>query len=667
MTNRSVKIDRMDVSIPVTEVHTLIIGSGAAGLNAALQLHGRGIKDILIVSEGLEMGTSINTGSDKQTYYKSAMCGHDSDSPLAMAANYFDPGGMHGDLALVEAAVSGRAFLNLVNLGVDFPTDAFGQYVGYKTDHDPSRRGASVGPYTSRDMCRALIAEVKRRGIPVMEKMDVVSLLTSGNHREHQESGVCGALALDADGELHSFKADNVIFAVGGPGGLYRTSVYPAVHTGAIGIALKAGAAAQGLPESQFGLASVKFRWNVSGTYMQVVPRFVSVAADGSGQGREFLLDYFDDAGEMHSKVFLKGYQWPFDSKKIPDGSSIIDILVYVETVEKGRRVFLDFRSDPEGYLVEKLDAEAREYLEKSGARQGSPIERLSHMNPGAIELYRDHNIDISKEMLEVAVCAQHNNGGLAANHWWESVNLRGLYPVGEVNGSHGVARPGGSALNSGQVGGFRAAEFIAKAASGISADRADFERELKAEAADVLGFLDRCRKSTVSWKSVREEFQQRMTRQGSHIRSVSGLNLAVNEAREQMAFLEEQGCRVESPRAMVQALKNRQLCLAHRVYLEALLFQLESGVGSRGSALVQDPRGLAVHPALDKGSWSFVPENPDFRRKVLETVYQDGKISNRWVERRPIPESNLWFETAWADYRAGKIYGKISRGGFSS
>ena len=96
-----------NTDIPVREVNTLIIGSGAAGLNAAVQLHSRGITDILIVTEGLNMGTSINTGSDKQTYYKSAMCGSDLDSPETMAANYFNPGGMHGDPALVETAWAG--------------------------------------------------------------------------------------------------------------------------------------------------------------------------------------------------------------------------------------------------------------------------------------------------------------------------------------------------------------------------------------------------------------------------------------------------------------------------------------------------------------------------------------------------------------------------------
>ncbi|HOS38496.1 MAG TPA: hypothetical protein PLG31_02085, partial [Spirochaetota bacterium] len=55
----------------------------------------------------------------------------------------------------------------------------------------------------------------------------------------------------------------------------------------------------------------------------------------------------------------------------------------------------------------------------------------------------------------------QHVNGGLCGDIWWES-NVRNLFPVGEANGSHGVYRPGGAALNAGQVGGLRAAQMIA-------------------------------------------------------------------------------------------------------------------------------------------------------------------------------------------------------------
>ena len=115
---------------PLVSVNTLVVGSGTAGLNAAVSLRALGLDDVAVATAGLGAGTSFNTGSDKQTYYKSAMCGSDLDAPMVMAKNYFSPGSMHGDLSLVEAAVSGRAFLNLVNLGVKFPQDSFGQFVG---------------------------------------------------------------------------------------------------------------------------------------------------------------------------------------------------------------------------------------------------------------------------------------------------------------------------------------------------------------------------------------------------------------------------------------------------------------------------------------------------------------------------------------------------------
>ena len=56
-----------------------------------------------------------------------------------------------------------------------------------------------------------------------------------------------------------------------------------------------------------------------------------------------FLLEYFADPVKALNAVFLKGYQWPFDSKKAMDGSSVIDLLVYRETVLRGRKVYLGF------------------------------------------------------------------------------------------------------------------------------------------------------------------------------------------------------------------------------------------------------------------------------------------------------------------------------------
>lgn len=656
MRKRIIKTGNGRQSTQVLRVHTLVVGSGAAGLNAALQLWRKGIRDILIITEGLKMGTSINTGSDKQTYYKLAMCGDEADSPRSMAESYFAGGSMHGDLALVEASLSPQAFMNLVELGVPFPHDRFGQIAGYKTDHDPRRRATSTGPYTSRDMCMALIREIRALQIPLLEKRQAVELITC---RAGSGKRAAGVVAVDEKCRPGIYLADNVVFAVGGPGGLYRASVYPNVHAGAIGVALKAGAKAQGLPESQHGLASVKFRWNVSGTYMQVIPRVISTDLSG-GDEREFLLPYFSGRGKMNSTVFLKGYQWPFDAGKVIGGSSLIDILVYIETVQKGRRVFLDYRRNPTGYSLASLSSEASGYLRKSGALQKLPIERLSHMNPGAVELYACNGIDLRCEPLEVAVCSQHNNGGLAANSWWESLNIKHLFPVGEVNGSHGVYRPGGAALNAGQVGGIRAAEYIAHKYAELTLNEPEALKNGMAAAGAIEKWLAAADRSAVGWRDARRELQARMSEAGAHIRSAEALQKAVHEAWLQYGKIELNGCRGDgNPRGRIQALITRQLCLAHAVYLEAAAFSISCGAGSRGSAIVLDRAGKALHRGLGK-SWRMMPENQQYRDLVQETVRdQRGRIRHNWVRRRPLPEPELWFENVWAQYRSGGIYGE--------
>lgn len=58
------------ISLPVMAVDTAVIGSGCAGFNAADWLFDLGRRDIALITEGIHMGTSRNTGSDKQTYYK---------------------------------------------------------------------------------------------------------------------------------------------------------------------------------------------------------------------------------------------------------------------------------------------------------------------------------------------------------------------------------------------------------------------------------------------------------------------------------------------------------------------------------------------------------------------------------------------------------------------
>ena len=95
---------------------TAVVGSGCAGLNAADWLAALGAEDVLLVTENMRYGTSRNTGSDKQTYYKLSLAGGESDSVEDMARTLHRED-VDGDLALCEAAGSAQGFFKLVQLG----------------------------------------------------------------------------------------------------------------------------------------------------------------------------------------------------------------------------------------------------------------------------------------------------------------------------------------------------------------------------------------------------------------------------------------------------------------------------------------------------------------------------------------------------------------------
>ena len=648
-------------SVRYYSMNTLIIGSGAASLNAAVSLHSLGQEDIAIATSKWGAGTSNNAGSDKQTYYKLSLSGREPDSVREMAHDLFSGRCMHGDIALCEAQGSVQAFMKLVNLGVPFPHDKYGSWAGYKTDNDPRARATSSGPWTSRMMFRVLSDEVRKSKIRVFNNHQVVELLTNRDGTE-----VTGAVAIDTRAKdpmkaFVLFNAVNIVLGTGGPGDMYDETVYPASQTGSIGMAFRAGATGQNLTESQFGIASLKFRWNLSGSYQQVMPRYFSTDKKGKNE-KEFLNEHFPDYTSLTKAVFLKGYEWPFDPARVAGfGSSLIDLLVWREKAEKGRRVFLDFRNNitwngSDKFLPGELDPEVRRYLINSGSMQETPVARLIAMNSPAAELYREHNIDLSSEPLEIGVCAQHNNGGLKGNIWWES-DLRHLFPVGEVNGSHGVRRPGGSALNAGQAGSWRASEFIKR--------RYNYQAPLRNHFMDHTGkslnrILDRASFLLESGrkednKQVFAEIRQRMSNAGSIIRDSGRVAKAVAEAS---SLLSRVNARIgaASTRQLAECFRISDACLTHLMYLKAIWNYIENNGRSRGSyIIIRDGKPDLSDPVYPSLKIDLCIYDREIERDIQEVEYKKGKIEINSVRVREIPLQNLWFEKVWRDYLEDK------------
>ena len=612
---------------------TAVIGSGCAGLNAADHLAALG-QEVLLITEDMNSGTSRNTGSDKQTYYKLSLAGDDGDSVGDLARTLCGPD-VDGDIALCEAAGSARAFFKLVQLGVPFPANEMGEYVGYQTDHDTRRRASSAGPLTSRYMTEALEKSVRARGVPVLDDTLAFHILTD-------ENGVCGVLCLERRmHRLLAVRCANVVLATGGPAGIYADRVYPESQFGTSGMAFAAGCRGVNLHCWQYGLASVGFRWNVSGSYQQAIPRYVSVGADGTE--REFLSEKLS-AADVMNLTFLKGYQWPFDPEKT-DGSSRIDLLVKEQT-DLGRRVYLDYLQNPMGYDEALLRGEAREYLANCSALCALPIERLRAINAPAIELYRAHGIDLCRERLETRVCAQHHNGGIGVDSNWQT-DVPGLFVCGEAAGTFGSRRPGGTALNSTQVGSARAAQHIARTKRPLPAvlsvpvegrpSQSGRPERCVSQSGRPENCLPEIRLPCGDAATLTAELQGAMSRHAAFVRDAaairqllarigeieansvplnapgSGIPACMGRAdfadRTDSAGKAECAGRAEDDMALEQRIRLRDLMLVQRQVLCAMLFDLQQpGVG------------------------------------VLET--KNGISTRR--PARPIPERDLWFERVW-------------------
>jgi succinate dehydrogenase/fumarate reductase flavoprotein subunit len=635
-----------NVFIEDTVMDALIVGSGAAAYNAAVHLYDKGVTNFALVTENRLWGTSRNTGSDKQTYYKVSCAGREGDSPRSMAETLFNGGSMDGDTALCEAAHSLEEFFHLAAIRVDFPHNTYGEFAGYKTDHDPLQRASSIGPYTSKKMTEQLEREATMRGVRVIDKTRVVKIL-----HDEKAARVYGVFCLVNNEDFAVYLAKNVIFATGGPAGLYRNTVYPLSQFGASGILAREGVNFSNITEWQYGIGSVKFHWNLSGSYQQVIPRYIAV--DDKGGEEEFLCNYFSTIGNLGRAVFLKGYEWPFDPLKIAgEGSSTVDYALYREKHLKGRRIYLDFIHNPAGsdsigaFDPAAIGGAACAYLANSNALQATPLERLKRLNPPAYEIYLSQGIDLAKEYLEIDILPQHHNGGAEVTIWWET-SLAHLFAIGECAGTHGIKRPGGSALNSGQVGGLRAASFIAGRYlkddvyfdhPRVVLERAcgeikNFEKEFEGMgrgASNLNDLLIRVQELNAAW--------------ASFIRSREGIEKSLNalNALEQEPLV----CGGD----LQQLFQLKETLLLSRLLHEAIFYYIGMNGKSRGSCLIVKDTADGI-PAGE-------PEtDPDYRDMILITALRDGRVVNRLRPVRPVPESNTWFEEVWRAYREGEIF----------
>jgi len=276
-------------------------------------------------------------------------------------------------------------------------------------------------------------------------------------------------------------------------------------------------------------------------------------------------------------------------------------------------------------------------------------------MNPASVELYQSYGVDLAAEPLEIGVAAQHNNGGFCVDTWWES-SLPHLFIIGEQAGTHGVTRPGGAALNSGQVGGLRAAQHIAHGYKGNSRLP---DMPLVAAAAHIKerlqALVQRSATARLSVQEAQEQIQRQMIEIAGPLRPVAHIADACAEAGQMYRELRQEGMRLSSPSQASDGLAVERLALAAWGYLEALAAYVSKGGGSRGSYLVLDPAYPPLHNAFP--DLCPRPEAPKLREEIPEIWWDGQSWRTRAVPVRPIPEQETWFEQVWRQFRDGEIW----------
>ena len=228
----------------MTELDLLVLGSGVAGLSAAVQAAVSGVRvGVLTKGELAQTATRWAQGG------VAAALGGDPDSTDLHLADTLSAGAGLCDVDAVRVLVDegpGRV-QDLIALGAVFDLDAAGGLAfAREGGHSVARVVHAGGAATGAEIERALVEAVGLTAASVMERWFAVDLLV--------EDGRCrGVVALDPSGRRHEVRATHTLLATGGAGQLYSVTTNPAEATGdGVAMALRAGVAVADLEFVQF-------------------------------------------------------------------------------------------------------------------------------------------------------------------------------------------------------------------------------------------------------------------------------------------------------------------------------------------------------------------------------------------------------------------------------
>ncbi len=398
--------------------NVLVIGTGAAGLRAAIAAKSAGV-DVMVIGKrsrldahtvlaaggiNAALGTVDPGDSWQQHFADTIREGYNLSDPRAVEIM-----AREAPAAIEELAAWGCPFARTSDGKLDQ------RYFGAHT----YRRTCYAGDYTGRAVLSTLADRVLKLAIPVIEGQYVSHLIAA--------DGECfGALAFDLrTGERTILEADAVVLCGGGHTRIWRRSSSRRDENYGEGmwLAYRAGARLMDMELVQFHPTGMVLPEEAAGT-------LVTEAVRGEG-GRLFNAD---DERFMHR----------YDPVRLELSSRDRVALANYTEIKEGRGgpnggVFLDVTHLGKDVILEKLPRMYRQFVEYQ-------------------------MLDIARHRMEVAPIAHYSMGGIVVDPSTHATDVGGLYAAGECTaGLHGANRLGGNSLVETMVFGRRAGEAAAQ------------------------------------------------------------------------------------------------------------------------------------------------------------------------------------------------------------
>jgi succinate dehydrogenase / fumarate reductase, flavoprotein subunit len=391
-----------------TEVsNVLVIGSGAAGLRAAIAAHLAGSEVVIVGKRPKKDAHTVLAAGGINAALGTV---DPEDSWQQHFADTLREGYFLSDPRVVEimARESPHAIEELVGYGCPFARTEDGQLDQRFFGAHRYRRTCYAGDYTGRAILYALFDKIEELGIRVHGNRYVSRLLVN-------ERRCFGAFVFDVQsGERTAYLADAVVLAAGGHTRLWRRSSSRRDENTGDGmyLALEAGCRLSDMELVQFHPTGMVYPEEWAGT-------LVTEAVRGEG-GRLY---------NKHGERYMQRY----DPQRLELSARDRAAFANFKEISEGRGtehggVLLDISHRPKKYILEKLPRMYRQFLETQ-------------------------MLDISREPMEAAPTSHYSMGGVVVEPESHATDVAGL---------HGANRLGGNSLSETVVFGRRAGEAAA-------------------------------------------------------------------------------------------------------------------------------------------------------------------------------------------------------------